>query len=312
MVRPDVSFVITVYNKENDLPAMIHSIMRQLENITYEFIFVDDASTDNSIAVIEKELEESNNFTILKNKDNYGPSIRLNQGCAAASGTHLFLMDGDDILAKGALKIMLGYLRKNKADFVFGSSKVVARAQRSLLDIELPDSTLAQISTTPLDSVLTGRYVRMSYLVTKKLYLESGQKYGVANERIFIQDESLPITLAYRAKKMVTLSAPAVYSAKSESSLSVNKFQQIHDRFYAYYYALLEFKDLSNRQKNLIYKRAISSVWKAKKISSHLIDRLFIITYLTSRLFPSTLKSAKNLEQYRKFIDGLQNVRKIH
>ena len=57
MVRPDVSFVITVYNKENDLPAMIHSIMRQLENITYEFIFVYDASTDNSIAVIEKELE---------------------------------------------------------------------------------------------------------------------------------------------------------------------------------------------------------------------------------------------------------------
>ena len=43
----------------------------------------------------------------------------------------------------------------------------------------------------------------------------------------FIQDESLPLRLAYNAKKMLTLSCSAVYAGKNDNSLSKNKLQQI-------------------------------------------------------------------------------------
>ena len=62
------------------------------------------------------------------------------------------------------------------------------------------------------------------------------------------------------------MSCSAVYAGKNDNSLSKNKLQQIHDRFYAYYFALLEFTQLTISQKKEIYKRAISSVWKAKRL----------------------------------------------
>lgn len=301
----EVSFIITVFNKEQYLTSTIHSILRQTENLDCEYIFVDDASHDNSIKVIKQNFSNPKNLTILANKQNMGPAICLNQGCAAAVGKYLFLIDSDDILAKDALRIMLNLIKKEKSDFIFGGHKLTNNTQEELLDIQLTNMTYT-VSSTPLDTILKGCYVRIAYLTTKKLY----QKSGGANNKIFIQDESLPLRLAYNAKKMITLSQPAVYAAKKEDSLSQNKLQQIHDRFYAYYFALLEFTQLTISQRIAIYKRAISSVWKAKRMSQLLTQKLFFITYLKVKLFTSN-PDLNDLDQYRNFIDGLKNVRKI-
>ena len=64
---------------------------------------------------------------------------------------------------------------------------------------------------------------------------------------------------------MLTLLEPAVYGSKEGRSLSKNKLQQMHDRFYAYYNVLNNFPDLTNKQKIGLCKRAVSSIWKAKK-----------------------------------------------
>lgn len=306
-MESDISFIITVFNKEKELPAMIQSIMRQVGELNCEYIFVDDASADNSIKIIEEFCKGVANFTIIGNKENMGPAIRLNQGCIAASGKYLFLMDADDILVQNALSIMLNYIKKENADFVFGRSKVTDQDQNSLLEIELSNKCEYQVSTNPLNTVLNGRYVRMSYLTTKKLYIKSGG----ADDKIFIQDESLPLRLAYNAKKIITLNEPAIYSAKNDKSLSINKSQQMHDRFYAYYFALIEFKQLSNNDKKLMYKRAISSIWKAKKISASITDKLFFITYLITKISPSNVHIQK-LERYKNFMDTLKNVRKVY
>ena len=222
-----------------------------------------------------------------------------------ASGKYFFLIDADDILVKNSLKIMLDAIKKEHADFVFGGYKITNQEQKDLLNIQLTDNTDYQVSSTPLDTVLNGRYVRMSYLTTKELYLKSGG----ANDKIFIQDESLPLRLAYNAKKMLTLSCSAVYAGKNDNSLSKNKLQQIHDRFYAYYFALLEFTQLTISQKKEIYKRAISSVWKAKRLRKELIHRLFFIIYLKIKLIPIN-PNIKELSKYKYFIDNLKHVRK--
>lgn len=302
----EVSFIITVFNKEKYLVSTIHSILRQTENLVCEYIFVDDASSDNSIKVIKQNFSNQQNLIVLANKHNMGPAICLNQGCAVAAGKYLFLMDADDILAKNSLGSMLNLIKAEDADFIFGGHEVTSREQKELLDIQLKDEVAYTISLTPLDTILKGHYVRMAYLTTKELYLRSGG----ANNKIFIQDESLPLRLAYNAKKMITLSYPAVYGTRKEGSLSKNKLQQIHDRFYAYYFALLEFTQLTSLQKVAIYKRAISSIWKAKKTSQCITQKLFFITYLKVKLFIFN-SDIKDLEKYRNYIDGLKNVRKI-
>lgn len=308
----DISFVITVFNKSKYLPAMLDSILRQTGSLACEYIFIDDASYDDSVNIIKETFKGTKNCTILTNTQNIGPSISLNKGCRVASGEYLFLIDADDILAQNALNIMLSAIKTEDADFVFGGHKNTEKDQQELLSINLPtdNKTNYTVSSNPLDTVLKGRYVRMAYLVNRELYLKSNG----ADERIFIQDESLPLKLAYHAKKMITLNDIAVYAPKREESLSSNKFQQIHDRFYAYYFALSEFKDLTTFQKAEIYKRAVSSVWKAKKKSKNLKDKLFFITYLKTkyRLVDNDDIMMENLNRYKNFIDSLDDVRKIY
>jgi glycosyltransferase involved in cell wall biosynthesis len=302
----EISFIITVFNKEKYLPATICSLLRQTEQLNSEYIFVDDASSDASIQTIEEIFSNGHNLTVLKNQTNRGPAICLNQGCAAASGKYLFLMDADDILAKNSLKIMLNAIKKEKADFVFGNYKVTHNEQKELLDVYLDDNIDYEVSNSPLESVLKGGYVRMAYLTTKELYVKSGG----SNQKLFIQDESLPLRLAYHAKKIIKLKIPAVYAGRNDDSLSKNKTQQIHDRFYSYYFSLLEFDQLNVSQKSKIFKKALSSVWKAKRISGGLGNYLFFFVYLKSRVFfPNP--EIKFLNKYKSFIDSLKNVRKI-
>jgi glycosyltransferase involved in cell wall biosynthesis len=303
----DVSFVITVFNKESQILSTIDSILNQTSSINCEFIFVDDASEDNSINIIKEKFKGKKSFTIIKNEENIGPSISLNKGCMAASGKYLFLIDGDDILIKNALEVMYKAITTEQADFVFGFHKSTSLEFSELLDMQLKNNSY-KLSNKPLDTVLNGKYVRMAYLLSKELYLKSKG----SDERIFIQDESLPLRLAHHSKKMVSLNSPVVYAYKNINSLSDNKSQQFHDRFYAYYFAFLEFKFLSLDQKAKIYKRAISTVWKAKKSSSSIIAKIiYFIFYLRVKIFPSS-NPLKILKQNKKFIDKLENVRKIY
>ncbi len=303
----EISFVITVFNKESQIGHTIDSILKQVSFIEYEFIFVNDASTDNSIQAIEKKISDNKNYIIINNKKNVGPSISLNTGCNKASGKYLFLIDGDDILLENALNIMLLAIKKEKADFLFGFHKPTRFDASELSGVMLAQNANYQTSDNPLNSVLKGKYVRMAYLVTKELYLKSGG----ADERIFIQDESLPLRLAYNANKLISLDRPAVYAPKKLESLSDNKLQQLHDRFYAYYFAYLEFNLANKSQKLEIYRRAISTIWKAKKKCTGLIEKItYLAFYLRVKMLP-TSPSLQKLKQHKKFIDKLENVRKV-
>ena len=289
---------------------MIASILRQktdIANDDIEYIFVDDASSDSSIRVIEDAFKGKDNIYIAQNKKNLGPSIRLNQGAATASGKYLFLMDADDILISDALQVMHSAILKENADFIFGFQKKSELSQKQLLEKNLPLDTDYQLSTKPLDTILNGKYIRMSYLVTKELYAKSNG----ADERIFIQDESLPLRLGYHADKMISLAKPAIYAPKSTQALSKNKTQQIHDKFYACYFALQDFDSANLENKTKIYKTAISAIWKGQKKNGSLLGKpFFFIIYVMTKIFP-TPPNIKILAKYKNFIDGLKNVRKI-
>jgi glycosyltransferase involved in cell wall biosynthesis len=93
----DISIVIPLLNEEESLPELEAWIRRVMEehHYSYEVIFVDDGSTDNSWKVIQA-LSNSNPFVKgLKFRRNYGKSAGLNRGFEAASGNVIITMDAD-------------------------------------------------------------------------------------------------------------------------------------------------------------------------------------------------------------------------
>ena len=88
----DVSFVMTVYNKEYYLPSVIRALLNQTGLKNPEYIFVDDVSTDKSVEIIREMTKGIKNVKIFANTENRGISVRINQGIAAAEGKYTRLI----------------------------------------------------------------------------------------------------------------------------------------------------------------------------------------------------------------------------
>lgn len=92
-----ISIVIPLLNEAESLPELAAWIDRVLttHQLSYEVIFIDDGSTDNSWAVIEQLRAENSALKALRFRRNYGKSAALNEGFKAAQGDVVFTMDAD-------------------------------------------------------------------------------------------------------------------------------------------------------------------------------------------------------------------------
>ena len=93
----DISVVVPLYNEAESLPELESWISRVMDEhkFSYEIIFVNDGSTDQSWEVI-KELKEKNpNVKGVSFRRNYGKSPALNTGFVRAGGDVVITMDAD-------------------------------------------------------------------------------------------------------------------------------------------------------------------------------------------------------------------------
>ena len=93
----DISLVIPLKDEEESLPELSEWINRVMNanKYSYEIIFVDDGSTDNSWKIIEELSCKNANIKGIKFQRNYGKSAGLNEGFRAAQGDVVITMDAD-------------------------------------------------------------------------------------------------------------------------------------------------------------------------------------------------------------------------
>jgi len=93
----DISVVIPLYNEDESLPELEAWIKRVMiaHNFSYEIIFVDDGSKDNSWQVIQDLASKNEHVKAIKFQRNYGKSAGLNTGFQAAQGDVVITMDAD-------------------------------------------------------------------------------------------------------------------------------------------------------------------------------------------------------------------------
>ena len=88
-MKPIVTVLMTVYNGKNYLNEAVESVLCQtLTN--YEFLIVDDASTDNTVDIL-KEM----NCTVIQHHKNTGKGSSIIDGIRVAKGEYILFMDGD-------------------------------------------------------------------------------------------------------------------------------------------------------------------------------------------------------------------------
>ena len=94
---PQISIVIPVYDEEESLPELQDWIKRVMETkgLSYEIIYVDDGSKDNSWQVIKDLSVLDVNVKAIRFVRNYGKSAALNVGFSKAIGEVVITMDAD-------------------------------------------------------------------------------------------------------------------------------------------------------------------------------------------------------------------------
>lgn len=277
---PDVSFVLPVFNKANALPYFFETLLAQQGEFSCEVIFVDDASTDGSRAVLEGLVKQYDFVCVIANDDNAGPAIRLNQGAQRANGTYLALFDCDELLAPDAVSVMLRLAREHDADMVHGRGRKtdasIAQAKAEMIG----NNVDARIFDDVLGRILGRGMVRMTWLVERKLF----EKSGGCDPEIFIQDESLPLRLSYHARRVVDADMIVTLVPDAGSHLSTNKMQQHHDRFFAYANFLRAHSELSLATRRKVFGKCISAARKAMRDGAP-FNRLDLqLRYLANKL----------------------------
>ena len=93
----DISVVIPLLNESESLPELETWIQRVMDenNFTYEIIFIDDGSSDNSWCVIHDLKRNNPSVKGIKFQRNYGKSAALNEGFKLAKGEVIITMDAD-------------------------------------------------------------------------------------------------------------------------------------------------------------------------------------------------------------------------
>ena len=93
----DISVVVPLYNEAESLPELAKWIERVMDEnkFSYEIIFVNDGSTDNSWEVIKSLQEKNKAIGGISFRRNYGKSPALNTGFARAKGDVVITMDAD-------------------------------------------------------------------------------------------------------------------------------------------------------------------------------------------------------------------------
>ena len=116
---PKVSVLMPVYNAELYLEDTIQSILNQ-SFLDFEFLIIDDKSTDSSIDIIRKYNDPRIKF--FENEINLGYVKSLNFLIDIARGKYLARQDNDDISTKDRLLIQYKFLEKNNNILMCGSN----------------------------------------------------------------------------------------------------------------------------------------------------------------------------------------------
>ena len=118
----NISVVIPLYNEAESLPELHAWIQRVMadHHFTYEIIFINDGSTDNSWEVIEQLADKDKNVKGIKFRRNYGKSPALYCGFRKAEGDVVITMDADLQDSPDEIPELYRMITEEKYDLVSG------------------------------------------------------------------------------------------------------------------------------------------------------------------------------------------------
>lgn len=121
---PKVSVIMAVFNTEKFLPDAIESILYQ-DFSDFEFLILDDCSTDNSYKILQKYAQKDIRIKIFQNSKNMWISYTRNRLIELSSADFIVTQDSDDMSFWNRLSLQYDFLQKNPDFAVVSGNNVI-------------------------------------------------------------------------------------------------------------------------------------------------------------------------------------------
>ena len=288
MDRELVSVLMVNYNRGTTIGESIKSVLAQ----TYtdlELIIVDDGSTDETLNVIQKYMNDKRIKYIYK--ENGGQSSARNVGLKNALGKYIMFLDDDDELCDTALERALEKIKKSKCPWIYCNQYLSVREEGNII-VDRGEGKKGNI----YEYLLLGHFLGMGEIFSKEIF----EKVGYFDEKLKIyEDKEVRLRLAKEGYEV----------------------DYIEGYIYKYYENL---NSVSNANKNKIKRkiRFYQAQLKMYNINKEYIDTHLNVYYywmkmlrrinLETKRYKSSvyyskecLKIEKNLRNYRKLLQSM-------
>lgn len=111
-----ISIIVPVYNGSEYILNCLNSIYQQEGN--YEVLLINDGSTDNTLEIVNKNLDMYPNLRVIDTVENYGVSNARNLGLNYATGKFIMFCDADDQYSQNTISSISDILDSYNPDYI--------------------------------------------------------------------------------------------------------------------------------------------------------------------------------------------------
>jgi len=187
MTPPKVSVLTTVFNRQDYLAECIESVLAS-SFTDFEYIIVDDQSTDASYQVALDYAKQDSRITVYRNKINLGDYPNRNIAASYASGTYLKYVDSDDIIYPHGLEVMVRCMELfPEAGYGLGA-RAPMRARPYPVQLSPRDAYLSHYNkehpifvSSPLSAIIRRHiFESVGYFPTARMTSDSGMWHKIS------------------------------------------------------------------------------------------------------------------------------------
>ncbi len=242
-MKADVSIIIVSWNSFEITRQCLKSVYEQTQNIVFEVIAVDNASSDGSCEMIKKEFPQ---VRLICNTENKGFAAANNQGIKKADGEFILLLNSDTIILNNAIEKTIIEARRNPGAAIIGCKVLNPDMTLQSSFFRFPSLTNLFIAAMHLDSLFPEntffgreRYARINLQNTTEVDVITGcfmlvrkeaiNQTGLLDERFFMYAEETDWCLRFKKHGWKVLYAPVgeiihlggVSSKKNKDSMAL-------------------------------------------------------------------------------------------
>ena len=225
-----ISIITPVYNAGNYIARCVESLLTQTYN-DIEYIFIDDASTDNSVEVLRQAIdlhpEKKSRVKILRNEKNSGCAFTRNRGIKAATGKYMIHVDGDDYVDSSFIEKLYNTAVAQDADVVvcdlyydYGQTKKV----KSTKPAKDTDEFISMVLSGEIHGSLCNKLIKSS--IIKDHDIESPQGIVIGEDKFIL------LQVLHHARKVSFLPEALYFYNKTNEGAATTQTKESHAESY--------------------------------------------------------------------------------